>query len=331
MILVSNLRTCRSTVGRSWLLVLGVSALVMNMSCTGSSPGTANGSAPAKGNQPPIVTSAKILNDPIPLTGPVEVQVDAQDPEREALSFQYQWYVDNTPLANQTKANLPAELLRRGQSVFVEVVPTDGAHKGQPYRTKSVVVGNTSPNVTAVILIPQTARTGDKLEAQVEANDPDHDRVDLTYKWFRNDAVIKEGDELFLDTTGFTTRDKVMVEVTAHDPAGSGGSLRSEPLVLGNSAPKIVSMPPVSNAGDRFDYPVKATDPDGDQLTYQLEAAPPGMTISPESGRIAWQIPSDQQGTFHVKVIAKDGQGGIASQEFDLTLMAAAPPKPSGA
>lgn len=292
----------------------------MNISCTGSSPGTANGSAPAKGNQPPTVTSAKILNDPIPLTGPVEVQVDAQDPEREAVSFEYQWYVDNTPLAKQTSATLPAELLRRGQSVFVEVIPTDGAHKGQPYRTKSVMVGNTAPRLMAVSLTPQTARIEDRLEVQVEASDPDHDRVDLIYKWYRNDAVIKEGEEAFLDTTGFAARDKVMVEVTAHDPSISGNSLKSEPLVLGNSAPKIVSTPPVSTAEDRYDYPVKATDPDGDQLTYQLEAAPPGMTISPESGHIAWQIPSDQQGIFHVKVIAKDGQGGMASQEFDLTL-----------
>ncbi len=320
MILVSNLRTFRSTVVRSWLLTLCVSALVMNISCTGSSPGTANGSAPAKGNQPPTVTSAKILNDPIPLTGPVEVQVDAQDPEREAVSFEYQWYVDNTPLAKQTSATLPAELLRRGQSVFVEVVPTDGAHKGQPYRTKSAMVGNTAPRLMAVSLTPQTARTGEKLEAQVEASDPDHDRVDLAFKWYRNATLVKEGEEPFLDTTGFAARDKIVVEVTAHDPAGSGGSLRSEPLVLGNSAPKIVSTPPASAAEGRFDYPVKAADPDGDQLTYQLEAAPPGMTISPESGHIAWQIPSDQQGIFHVKVIAKDGQGGMASQEFDLTL-----------
>jgi hypothetical protein len=260
----------------------------------------------------------------------VEIQVDAQDPEREAVSFEYQWYADNATLPKQTNATLPAELLRRGQSVFVEIVPTDGMYKGQPYRTKSVTVRNTAPRVITVSLSPRTARTGDKLEAQVEASDPDHDRVDLTYKWFRNDAVIKEGDESFLDTTGFTTRDKVMVEVTAHDPSIPGNSVKSLPLVLGNSAPKIVSTPSTTTTEDRFDYPVKATDPDGDQLTYQLDAAPAGMTISPESGHITWQIPADQQGTFHVKVVAKDGQGGIASQEFDLELTTAAPKKPVG-
>ncbi|MBI3356133.1 MAG: cadherin repeat domain-containing protein [Nitrospirae bacterium] len=313
-------------------LIVGMSALVLSVSCTdGSSPSAPGGSAPAKGNQPPVIKAAKILNDPIPLTGPVAVQVDAEDPEREAVSFQYQWYVNDAPLPKQTSATLPAELLRRGQTVMVEIIPTDGTHKGQAFRTKRVVVGNTSPKVTAVSLTPQTARPGEKIEAQVEANDPDHDRVDLTYKWFRNNAMIKEGDEPFLDTTGLASRDQIVVEVTAHDPAVSGGSMRSDPLVLGNSAPKIVSAPPAPGAPDHFEYPVRAEDPDGDRLTYQLEAAPPGMTISEESGHIAWQIPADQHGTFHVKVVAKDGRGGMASQEFDLTLTVSVPPKPTGA
>ena len=325
------MHTFSSSIIRSLPFALGICALFFNSSCTdGSSSETANGSAHGKGNEPPVIISARILTDPVQLVGPVEVQVDAQDPEREAVSFQYRWYVDNVPLAEQTKATLPAELLRRGQSVFVEIIPSDGANKGLPYRTKSVVVGNTSPKVATVSLTPQAARSGDKLEAAVEASDPDHDRVDLTYKWYRNETLIKEGQESFLDTTGFMARDRITVEVTAHDPAVTGNSLKSDPLVLGNSAPKIVSTPPISDSQDRFDYTVKAMDPDGDQVTYYLEAAPTGMSISEASGHILWQIPSDQEGIFHVKVAAKDEHGGMATQEFDLTLTSTGHTKPSG-
>lgn len=327
---VSDVHTLFSNLIRSVLLSLSIGSLASSISCTGFSSGTTTTSVSKKGNQAPVITFAKILSDSISLDRPVEVQVDAQDPEREAVSFQYQWYVDNTSLSKQTGVTLPAELLKRGQTVVVEIIPSDSVNKGQPYRTKSVVVGNTAPKVTAVSLTPQMARTGDKLVAQVEASDPDHDRVDLTYKWFRNDVVIKEGDESFLDTTGFAIRDKIMVEVTAHGPSISSNSIKSEPLLLGNSAPKIVSTPPIAASQDRFDYFVKILDPDGDRLTYRLEAAPPDMTISPETGHISWQIPSDQQGTFHVKVVAEDGQGGIASQEFDLTLTSTGPAKPSG-
>ena len=265
------------------------------------------------------------------LTGSAQVQVYAEDPEREAVSFHYQWYVDNAPIAGQTSATLPPEFYRRGQTVFVEIIPTDGTNKGQLYRTAGVVVGNSMPKITAISLVPQTARAGARLEVQVQASDPDQDRVDLTYKWYRNDTLIKEGEDPFLDTVGFSAPDQVAVEVTASDPTGSASSLRSESIALGNSGPMIVSTPPTKAVQERFDYSVKALDPDGDPLTYHLEMAPPGMTISSDTGHIGWQIPTDQEGTFHVRVIAKDGHGGLATQEFDVTLSAATTHAPRGA
>ncbi len=316
---------------RSLLVFLSLSLLVVSPSCIGSSPDTTTTSVSTKDNQPPVVTSAKIVTDSISLDRLVEVQVDAQDPEREAVSFLYQWYVDGTALAKQTGATLPAEVLTQGQSVSVEIIPMDGSNKGQPYRTKSVRVGNTPPKVTTVSLRPQTVRPGVRVEAQVETNDPDHDMVDIIYKWYRNEAVVKEGEESFLDTTGFAARDVITVEATARDATTFGDIRKSEPLVLGNSAPHIVSSPPIGVSQDRFDYSVRAVDPDGDRLSYQLEVSPPGMTIGAESGHIVWQIPPDQRGTFHVKVAARDGAGGLATQEFDVTLTLADPAKPSGA
>jgi hypothetical protein len=329
---VNNGQMIPSDARRFLPLAVALSALIVDVSCTGgSAPSAPDGSAPINSNRPPVITSARILSDPILLTGPVAVQIEAEDLDREAVSFQYQWYVDNVPLPKQTDATLPAEMLRRGQTVMVEIIPRDGANKGQAYRTKSVVVGNTSPKITAISLTPQTGRPGDRIETLVDASDPDHDRVDLTYKWFRNDVLVKEGEDPFLDTAGLASNDRIVVEVEARDPARAASSLRSEPLVLGNSAPKIVSAPPAPAAADRFEYSVLAVDPDGDRLTYQLESAPPGMTIGETSGQIAWSIPPDQQGVFHVKVVAKDGRGGLASQEFDLTLTTAIPAKPAEA
>jgi hypothetical protein len=308
-----------------------LSGAALVVACTGGGV-TETGSSVSQsgGNRPPVVTAAKILDEALSQATPAAVQIQSEDPERETVTHQYQWYVDDAPVPGQSSPSLPQEFFHRSQRVSVIIVPSDSIQKGQPYRTASVVVGNAPPKVTVVSLTPQIARSGDRLEAQAEASDPDHDRVDLTFKWYRNDTLVKEGEEPFLDTTGFAARDKVVVEVTAHDPAGSGGSLKSEPLVLGNSGPKIISTPPISASQDHFDYLVKAIDPDGDRLTYQLEVAPVGMTISEELGHITWQIPADQHGTFHVKVVAKDGQGGIASQEFDLKLTAEAPAKPLG-
>ena len=300
------------------LLLMGVGLLP---ACTGSEVTEATTpTSRSSGNRPPVVTAAAILSAPLSQSAPAAVQIQSEDPERQAVSFHYQWYVDNSAVAGQTNATLPPELFRRGQTVFVEIIPTDGTSKGQPYRTKSVVVGNTAPKVTAVSVIPQTARAGDRIEAQVESEDPDRDRIDLHFKWYRNEDVIKEGQESFLDTTGFVAPDRIWVDVMASDPAGSASSLKSEPLTLGNSGPTIVSTPPTVTVQGRFDYPVRARDPDGDPLTYHLESFPSGMTIGSDTGHIGWQIPIDQQGIVHVKVVAKDGRGGLATQEFDLML-----------
>ncbi|NJL16623.1 MAG: hypothetical protein HC938_04915 [Nitrospira sp.] len=314
---------------KNGLLLAG---MALASACTGGEVSeTTPPATRASGNRPPVITTAVIITTPLSQAAPAAVQIQSEDPERQAVSFQYQWYVDTVPVAAQTNATLPAQFFKRGQTVFVEIIPTDGTNKGQPYRTASVVVENTSPRVTAVSLVPQVARAGDRLDAQVEASDPEHDRVDLSYKWYRNDSLVKEGEDPFLDTISFAAPDKITVEVRASDPAGASHSSKSEPLTLGNSGPRIVSTPPTEAVQNRFDYSIHALDPDGDQLTYQLEMAPPGMAISSESGHIGWQIPADQQGTFHVKVVAKDGHGGIATQEFDLTLTGNSSRRLSGA
>jgi len=292
-------------------------------STTGSSASVAQLSS--GNNSPPIIKSAKLISDPISLAGPVIVQVDAEDPEREAVSFQYQWYLNDAQLTGQTHATLSPELLRRGDRVSVEITPLDtNGQKGFAQRTSVVSVGNTAPIVTRASLAADS-HAGDRLEVQVEAHDPDHDQVDLTYRWLRNNVQVKNGEEPFLDTKGFVSRDVITVEVTGHDPSGPGKSLKSDSLILGNSLPKIVSVPPSTKMFDHYEYTVKGVDSDGDLLTYNLEAAPLGMTIEAQTGQILWQIPAGQSGTHHVRVVATDGQGGSAFQEFDINLSPSLP------
>ncbi len=319
--------------GKAYILA-GMTSVLLGLvtSCTDSSSSSStSGAALTSGNRPPSITSAKFLHDPLSLTEPVAVQIYAEDPEREAVAFHYQWYVDGVPLDRQTNATLPSGLLRRGQKVSVEIVPADGTQKGAPYRVGPVTVGNTPPAVTRIAFDPETPQPGARLNAQVEAHDPDHDRVDLTYRWFRNNGLVKEGEEPFLDTKGFAGRDKIAVEVVPADATAKGKAVRSDELTLGNSPPHIVSTPPMPGMHEHFEYQVRATDPDGDRLTYHLETSPSGMVIDEVTGHVVWSVPAGQQGTFHVKVVAKDGQGGAAYQEFDLTLSAQLPDKPAGA
>ena len=72
-----------------------------------------------------------------------------------------------------------------------------------------------------------------------------------------------------------------------------------------NHFPKITSIPgDTAIVGVEYIYKVKATDPDGDVLTYSLITKPEGMVIVPATGVISW-IPTEGQvgvGNFTVKV-----------------------------
>ena len=59
--------------------------------------------------------------------------------------------------------------------------------------------------------------------------------------------------------------------------------------VATNEPPVFTSTPiEVASLGFAYEYQVKTQDPDGDAVTYRLEAAPDGMQIDPQTGRITW-------------------------------------------
>lgn len=308
-----------SRIGNVLVIGLQVTCAVLVTACTGSEMSETNSPIkPPGGNRPPVVTSATILDMPLSQAAPVSVQIQSEDPEREPVTYQYQWHVDDAPVPGQTNPTLPPEYFHRGQRVSVVVIPSDSVQTGQPYRTNAVVVGNTPPTISKVELRPSDGAS--RIEAIAEVNDPDHDRIDLTYWWFHGEKVVQEGEEFSLATKGLDTRLPIEVEVTARDNESTGKPLRSSPFKLDNRAPRITSLPPAAAGTDVYDYVIKAVDEDGDPITFWLEHGPPGMTIDQNTGHLHWKIPADQVGVFHVRVVVKDGPGSIAYQEFDLTL-----------
>jgi hypothetical protein len=312
------------------LYVLSAICLIAS-GCTAESSREGAAGSVVSGNHPPVIHEATVVPTPVVLDAPISVQIHADDQDRDALTFHHQWIVNGRPLDGQTAATLPVNFLKQGATVSVEIVPDDGKVKGKIYRTVAATVVNTPPIISALSVRPQPAKPGDKLEAIVVANDPDDDRFDLTFRWWRNATVVKEGDETALDTTGFSPKDVVTVEVTSRDRMAIGKPMKSEPLMFGNSPPTIMSTPSVPVGRERYEYIVKATDPEGDRIRYRLDVAPPGMTIEADTGLIAWQVAPGLTGAYKVRVVAEDIQGGTAFQEFDVTLTNPVPPKSEGA
>lgn len=256
--------------------------------------------------------------------------IETDDGHFDRAEFQYQWLVNGRPLPDQTGPTLTPSMLQRGDRVTVDLVPTRGPVQGTRYQAGPAVVGNTPPVVTH-LSIERPTDLHAPVFAKMDVVDADHDEMQFDFRWWRNDKVVKQGTEATLDTTGFQVKETLEVEVTPRDLVSSGKPVRSETVYVGNSPPKIVSAPAALINRGRYEYTVKAVDADGDPLSFLLEAAPPGMVMDKETGHLVWQIPQGQLGRHRVRIVAEDGQGGTAFQEFDFTLPGSGkPPKPEG-
>lgn len=271
-------------------------------------------------NRPPVVRSARILPSPLILSGPITTLVEADDPDRNPISFRYQWLVNGKPVPGETGATIEPRLLKRNDVVAVEVTPLDAYTAGKPYQTEGARVGNTPPEVTKLSMEPSEPRVGDRLGAKVEAVDPDQDDIRYTYRWRRNKSVVTEAEQAWLDTTGFARGDIIVVEVIPADQVGLGKPGLSDPVTIANSPPSVTSSPPTKIHDGLYVYDLQAIDRDKDSLKYALETAPPGMAIDQATGHIEWRLTPDIKGTHRVRVSVSDQQGGDpAFQDFEIS------------
>lgn len=282
-----------------------------------------------KQNQPPTVRLVTIVPAPLTLIGPITAHVAADDPEGTEITKRFQWIVNGAPLLGATGFELKPDHVKRGDQVAVEVIVSDGQAESAPYRTEPVTVVNTPPLVTHVTIEAALPEGSNRVFAKIDTVDPDRDEIHYTYRWWRNYKQVKEGDESVLDTTGFGRKDIVAVEVIARDQDAAALPVRAAPIVLGNSPPQILSSPSALTNREQYEYLVHAKDPDGDTVNYALETAPPGMTIDKVTGQVTWKVTAGSAGTHRVKVMAEDGQGGTAWQEFEVSIPSTAqPPAP---
>ena len=109
-----------------------------------------------------------------------------------------------------------------------------------------------------------------------------------------------------------------------------------------NQAPVIESTPVAAGQtvaegiiGQPYTYQVQATDGDGDDLTYELLSAPTGLTIDAQTGLIQWSPaalaandPNTDVGHHAIRLEVSDGRGGIAQQDYTLSIIEPPPNRP---
>jgi len=180
-------------------------------------------------------------------------------------------------------------------------------------------VNNYPPQIRSVQILPQKPHLGEELEARAEAFDPDGDPVQLTYTWVVNGEIVTKGSNPRFATADLHKHDRVVVRVVPSDANSDGVEGSSQPVFIANRPPEITSSPSTTVAEGIYTYNVKATDADGDPLQFRLSQAPEGMTIDPKTGLLQWKV-STEHPLVDIGVMASDGDGGEAFQQFKLTV-----------
>ena len=310
-------------------LVLGLLSCVSLIGCNRpAQDSSAGGSTSAVADSSLTVQEARLSPDPITRPGPVSVSLSTQDFGREGMTFQYRWYVNGALVPGEASTHLSTESLKRGDVVVAEVTPNRGRTSGVAYKTSPAKVDNSLPSVDRVGL-PQRILAGDPIQVEFGVKDLDNDEVRSRFRWWKNQDLVAETDEPVLETTRFIRGDSIRITVIPRDGIGEGKEFLSAPVVVGNSIPQFTSSPASIVEDGVYRYQVSAVDPDGDQITFELEHTHPGMSLNKMTGQLHWSIPSGLTGSHRIKIIAKDDQGGQVSQEFDLNLPSPAP-KSSG-
>jgi hypothetical protein len=140
---------------------------------------------------------------------------------------------------------------------------------------------------------------------KVSIQDKAGEGITWVYEWTKNNQPFARGDSV----KDFKRGDNVAVKITPFD-----GEKYGTPKILTtevkNTTPRVVEDKAATIDDKQFSYQVKATDADGDSLTYSLVEGPPGTTIDQRSGIITWSnVPEDQQ-KLDLKVKVSDGHSG---------------------
>ena len=218
-----------------------------------------------------------------------------------------------TKATEQGANKSPAETTPSGTE---QETTTQTAQKEEPAKKRVEVPSqNNPPLVEKAKLQLETINNMDVIKVVASGIDKDGDPVTFKYEWAINSELTGGGDTI----SGFKRGDKVSVKITPFDGKDYGNP-KILTIEIRNTTPRIIEHKEIKFDGNLWTCYIKATDPDGDPLTYSLKSAPSGMTINPSTGLIKWNVPPDFKGKTSFTISVTDSHAGEALQSFILDI-----------
>jgi hypothetical protein len=282
-------------------------------------------------NSAPVIEGLS-LSSSAPRPGErITAQVQASDPDGDEIRIRYEWRVDGD-VQSETSASLHVAG-GAGKSALIEVMATvSDSHDESSQASASARIGNLPPILQGIVIEPLGEVTaGRDIVASPRAVDPDGDDLRFHYRWDVNGRTVETASAV-LAAEHFKRGDSIVLTLTASDGQDESDPLRSAPIEVVNSPPRVTSKPGAFGDDGIFRYSIVAEDPDGDRgFRYRLVEGPEGLVLDVADGQVTW-IPTEAQAGRHtVKLEVIDNDGASATQSFVISLGFGEDPPPADA
>ncbi|MEJ2590210.1 MAG: putative Ig domain-containing protein, partial [Candidatus Thiodiazotropha sp.] len=273
----------------------------------------------ARPNTAPVITSTPLSS--VYVGASYSYQVVATDAEGDAIGYSLSSAPAGMTISGSGLVSWQASATAGSFAVVVVATDARGASTNQSFDVLVEDAPNQLPTITSTPL--STATEGAAYSYDVNASDADGDTLSYSLTTAPAGMVIDSASGLIAWTPSTAQVGSQAVTVQVSDGKG-GTDAQSFTIVVDaapNSPPTIDSTPvTTATEGAAYGYDVNATDADGDTLSYSLTAAPAGMAIDAASGLISWTPSAAQVGSQNVTVQVSDGNGGMDSQSFTISV-----------
>ncbi|MDD5590686.1 MAG: Ig-like domain-containing protein [Dehalococcoidales bacterium] len=274
-------------------------------------------------NKPPVIQSITAERNWVDTSHSVTIECLASDPDGDGLS--YHWLANAGTVSGAGSIVTWTAPDNPGDYTVALAVSDGRGGKATASLTLDVRLNNL-PVIEDLIAELLSLRAGDSATVECLASDPDGD--ELSYQWSANAGTISgTGSIVTWTAPGALAPLGGTVSVTVSD--GRGGEVISEIYIMiqPNELPVIEDLIAAVHSvrsGEEIAIECIASDPDGDELSYQW--IPNGGTISGDGSSVIWTAP-DSPGNYSVTVDVSDGRDAVsASEPLELEVLPNQPP-----
>jgi hypothetical protein len=226
------------------------------------------------GNAPPSVSNVEISPDPATVTDTLSCAYTFTDADGDADTSSIDWSVGGTTVGSGSTLS---GAFAKGETVTCTVTPNDSTDAGTP-DSDDIVIGNTAPSVSDVLISPDPAYVTDTLSCAYTFTDADGDADTSSIDWSVGGTTVGSGSTL---SGAFAKGETVTCTVTPNDSTDAG-TPDSDDIVIGNTAPSVSDVlisPDPAYVTDTLSCGYTFADADGDSVASTIDWTVGGTSV----------------------------------------------------